>query len=95
MLYQPAAMTFTNWAGQAVAIAASGSLTLNFGGVAAGRHCIVQVSAPVNLKVNGSATVLPLKANGLFFVSSSSLTSVKAINPNTTNPVTVNYGVTD
>lgn len=93
--FRPADAVFAHFAAQAVQVAASTSLTLSFGSVTAARHVILQVDNPANLKLNASATVLPLLASGVYFAANSSVTSIKVINPSSTLAVTVNYGVTD
>ena len=94
-LFQPVDADYTLHAGQSLAINASGSSTLNFGSIVTVRHLVLQVDRSANLKINASATAVPLNANGVFFAANASLTSIKVINNSATYTLTVNYLGTD
>ena len=94
-MFEPAEMNFTSFCAQIASIGTNASRTLDQGAITVVRHAMIQIDNPANLKINASATVLPLGPNGLFFVANSSIVSTKVINNSNTLVVSVNYVFTN
>ena len=94
--FAPDPATYTKHVGQAITVAASGSVTLSLGGISAVRNFLLQSDTKCTVKLNGQTSGAALVgSNMVMAVYSGSLTQIVVTNNHTTNVASIQYVITD